>query len=142
MDADYSQIELRVLAHITGDEMMQKSFVEGMDIHTKTASQVFNVPIEQVTSEMRRSAKAVNFGIVYGISDFSLAKDINVTRKEAARFIENYLSVFSNVKKYMEDIAEYGNKHGYVETLFHRIRHIPELKSSNFQIRSFGKELP
>lgn len=141
VDADYSQIELRVLAHITGDEMMQKSFVEGMDIHTKTASQVFNVPIEQVTSEMRRSAKAVNFGIVYGISDFSLAKDINVTRKEAARFIENYLSVFSNVKKYMEDIVEYGNKHGYVETLFHRIRHIPELKSSNFQIRSFGKRV-
>ncbi len=141
VDADYSQIELRVLAHITGDEMMQKAFIEGMDIHTKTASQVFNVPVDEVTADMRRNAKAVNFGIVYGISDFSLAKDINVTRKEAARFIDNYLSIFSNVKKYMEDIVEYGKKHGYVETMFHRIRHIPELKSSNFQVRSFGKRV-
>ncbi|NMA66833.1 MAG: DNA polymerase I, partial [Clostridiaceae bacterium] len=141
VDADYSQIELRVLAHITGDEMMQKAFTEGIDIHTKTASQVFNVPVDQVTPEMRYNAKAVNFGIVYGISDFSLAKDINVTKKEAAKYINNYLSTFSNVKKYMEDIVDYGKKKGYVETMFHRIRHIPELKSSNFQVRSFGKRI-
>lgn len=141
VDADYSQIELRVLAHITGDEMMQKAFKEGTDIHTKTASQVFNIPVEQVTPEMRYSAKAVNFGIVYGISDFSLAKDINVTRKEAAKYINNYLSTFSKVKKYMDDIVEFSKKNGFVETMFHRIRHIPELKSSNFQVRSFGKRI-
>ncbi|NLU52110.1 MAG: DNA polymerase I [Clostridiaceae bacterium] len=141
VDADYSQIELRVLAHITGDEMLQKAFVEGVDIHTQTASQVFKVPLDEVTSEMRRSAKAVNFGIIYGISDFSLAKDINVTRKEAARYIENYLSTYAKVKQYMEDIVEYGKEKGYVKTMFNRIRHIPELKSSNFQVRSFGKRI-
>ena len=90
---------------------------------------------------MRYSAKAVNFGIVYGISDFSLAKDINVTRKEAAKYINNYLSTFSKVKKYMDDIVEFSKKNGFVETMFHRIRHIPELKSSNFQVRSFGKRI-
>ncbi|HBR03434.1 MAG TPA: DNA polymerase I [Ruminiclostridium sp.] len=141
VDADYSQIELRVLAHITGDEMLQKAFVGGVDIHTQTASQVFRVPIEEVTSDMRRSAKAVNFGIIYGISDFSLAKDINVTRKEAARYIENYLSTFGKVREYMENIVNFARDKGYVETMFHRIRYIPELKSSNFQVRSFGKRV-
>lgn len=141
VDADYSQIELRVLAHITGDGMLKKAFVEGVDIHTLTASQVFRVPIGQVTGSMRRSAKAVNFGIVYGISDFSLAKDINVTRKEAARYIEGYLATYPKVREYMEETVKNGNEKGYVETMFHRIRHIPELKSSNFSVRSFGKRV-
>jgi len=141
VDADYSQIELRVLAHISGDEMMQKAFAEGIDIHANTASQVFHVPVDQVTPEMRRNAKAVNFGIVYGISDFSLAKDINVTRKEAARYINSYFSTYSKVKKYMDDIVEFARKNGYVETMFHRKRQIPELKSSSFQVRSFGQRI-
>lgn len=141
VDADYSQIELRVLAHITGDEMMQRAFAEGIDIHANTASQVFHVPVDQVTPEMRRNAKAVNFGIVYGISDFSLAKDINVTRKEAARYINSYFSTYSKVKKYMDDIVEFARKNGYVETMFHRKRQIPELKSSSFQVRSFGQRI-
>ena len=141
VDADYSQIELRVLAHITGDEMLQKAFVDGVDIHTLTASQVFKVPVEEVTSDMRRSAKAVNFGIVYGIGDFSLAKDINVSKKEAARYIDNYLSTYPSVREYMDDTVKYGQEKGYVETMFHRIRHIPELKSPNFQVRSFGKRV-
>lgn len=141
VDADYSQIELRVLAHITGDEMLRKAFIDGVDIHTQTASQVFRVPLDEVTPEMRRSAKAVNFGIIYGISDFSLSKDINVSRKEAARYIDNYLSTYAKVKDYMEDIVEYGKEKGYVKTMFNRIRHIPELKSSNFQVRSFGKRI-
>ena len=141
VDADYSQIELRVLAHITDDEMLKKAFVDGVDIHTLTASQVFRVPIDAVTSDMRRSAKAVNFGIVYGISDFSLAKDIGVTKKEAARYIDGYLSTYPGVRDYMETTVRTGQDKGYVETLFHRIRHIPELKSSNFQVRSFGKRV-
>jgi DNA polymerase-1 len=141
VDADYSQIELRVLAHITDDERLKKAFVDGMDIHTITASQVFHVPVDAVTSEMRRSAKAVNFGIVYGISDFSLAKDIGVTKKEAARYIDGYLSTYPGVKTYMEETVKTGEEKGYVETLFHRIRHIPELKSSNFQVRAFGKRV-
>jgi len=141
VDADYSQIELRVLAHITGDETLKKAFLEGADIHTLTASQVFRVPMEHVTPEMRRSAKAVNFGIIYGISDFSLAKDINVSRKEAARYIEGYLDTYPKVREYMDDTVRMGQEKGYVETMFHRIRHIPELKSSNFAVRSFGKRI-
>lgn len=141
VDADYSQIELRVLAHITGDEMLKKAFIDGTDIHTLTASQVFNVPIEDVTSDMRRSAKAVNFGIVYGISDFSLAKDINVTKKQAGKYIEGYLNTYPKVREYMENIAETGKEKGFVETMFHRIRYIPELKSPNFQVRAFGKRV-
>ncbi|NLI37854.1 MAG: DNA polymerase I [Clostridiaceae bacterium] len=141
VDADYSQIELRVLAHITGDETLKRAFLEGVDIHTLTASQVFSVPLDQVTPDMRRSAKAVNFGIVYGIGDFSLAKDINVSRKEAARYIEGYLDTYPKVREYMNDTVKNGQEKGYVETLFHRIRYIPELKSSNFTVRSFGKRV-
>lgn len=141
VDADYSQIELRVLAHITGDETLKKAFTEGLDIHALTASQVFGVPIDKVTSEMRRSAKAVNFGIIYGIGDFSLAKDIGVTRKEAARYIDGYLSTYPKVREYMNSIVESAQERGYVETMLHRIRYIPELKSPNFQIRSFGKRI-
>lgn len=141
VDADYSQIELRVLAHITDDAMLKKAFLEGVDIHSLTASQVFNIPVGEVTGEMRRRAKAVNFGIVYGISDFSLAKDINVTKKEAARYIDGYLSTYPKVRDYMEETVKTGTEKGYVETLFHRIRYIPELKSSNFALRSFGKRI-
>ena len=141
VDADYSQIELRVLAHITGDEVLQNAFKDKIDIHTLTASQVFNVPMNQVTSDMRRSAKAVNFGIIYGIGDFSLAKDIGVTRKEAARYIENYLSTYPRIRDYMEDTVNFGKEKGYVETMFHRVRHIPELKSPNYQVREFGKRV-
>jgi DNA polymerase-1 len=141
VDADYSQIELRVLAHITGDETLRRAFLEGVDIHTLTASQVFKVPVDQVTSGMRRSAKAVNFGIVYGISDFGLAKDINVSRKEAANYIEGYLSTYPGVREYMENTVRTAKEKGYVETMFHRVRHIPELKSSNFQVRSFGQRV-
>lgn len=140
-DADYSQIELRVLAHITNDVMLTKAFVEGVDIHTLTASQVFKVSTSEVTSEMRRRAKAVNFGIVYGIGDFSLARDIHVTKKEAALYIENYLATYPGVKIYMDETVEQGLEHGYVKTMFNRIRYIPELKSSNFQVRSFGKRV-
>ncbi|NLW01806.1 MAG: DNA polymerase I [Clostridiaceae bacterium] len=141
VDADYSQIELRVLAHITGDETLKRAFQEDADIHTLTASQVFRVPMVQVTTEMRRSAKAVNFGIIYGISDFSLAKDINVSRKEAARYIEGYLDTYPKVREYMDETVRLAQEKGYVETLFHRIRHIPELKSSNFAVRSFGRRV-
>ncbi len=141
VDADYSQIELRVLAHITGDEMLKKAFAQEMDIHTLTASQVFNVPIDQVTSDMRRSAKAVNFGIIYGIGDFSLAKDIGVTKKEAARYIEQYLSTYPKVKQYMSDTVTTAQEKGFVETMLHRVRYIPELKSPNFQVRAFGKRI-
>jgi DNA polymerase-1 len=141
VDADYSQIELRVLAHITGDEVLQNAFMDGIDIHTLTASQVFDVPLNQVTSDMRRSAKAVNFGIIYGIGDFSLAKDIGVTRKEAARYIDNYLSTYPRIRDYMENTVIFGKEKGYVETMFHRVRHIPELKSPNYQVREFGKRV-
>ncbi|NLB77961.1 MAG: DNA polymerase I [Clostridiaceae bacterium] len=141
VDADYSQIELRVLAHITGDEVLQNAFKDGIDIHTLTASQVFNVSLNQVTSDMRRSAKAVNFGIIYGIGDFSLAKDIGVTRKEAGRYIENYLSTYPRIRDYMEDTVNFGKEKGYVETMFHRVRYIPELKSPNYQVREFGKRV-
>jgi DNA polymerase-1 len=141
VDADYSQIELRVLAHITQDEVLIKAFEEGVDIHSLTASQVFNVSIDQVTEDMRRSAKAVNFGIIYGIGDFSLARDIGVTRREAARYIEGYLSTYPKVKEYMSNTVEYAKKTGYVETMFHRKRYIPELKSSNYQVREFGKRV-
>lgn len=141
VDADYSQIELRVLAHITGDEVLQNAFRDGIDIHTLTASQVFNVSMNNVTPDMRRSAKAVNFGIIYGIGDFSLAKDIGVSRKEAARYIENYLSTYPRIRDYMENTVKFGKEKGYVETMFHRVRHIPELKSPNYQVREFGKRV-
>ena len=141
VDADYSQIELRLLAHIAGDEHMIAAFRTGEDIHTVTASQVFGVPPEQVTHEMRRRAKAVNFGIVYGISDFSLSQDIGVTRAEAKAYMEKYFATFPGVRKYMDDIVERARADGYVETLFHRRRDLPELKSSNFNLRSFGERV-
>lgn len=141
VDADYSQIELRILAHIAKDRHMIEAFSSGMDIHTATAAQVFDVEPSSVTPLMRRHAKAVNFGIVYGISEFSLAEDIGVTRKEARAYIDNYLANYSGVRQYMHDIVETAKRDGYVTTLFGRRRNLPELKSSNFNIRSFGERV-
>ena len=141
VEADYSQIELRLLAHIAGDEHMIAAFRTGEDIHTVTASQVFGVPPEQVTHEMRRRAKAVNFGIVYGISDFSLSQDIGVTRAEAKAYMEKYFEKYSGVHAYMTQVVERAKADGYVSTLMGRRRWLPELKSSNFNLRSFGERV-
>lgn len=141
LDADYSQIELRVLAHITGDENMIDAFLRNEDIHASTASKVFGIPVEEVTSTMRSRAKAVNFGIIYGIGDFSLAKDLGITRKEARKYIDGYLDRYPKVKQYMHDIIEQGKTYGFVTTLFNRRRYLPELKSRNFNIRSFGERI-
>ncbi len=138
LDADYSQIELRVLAHISEDEHMIQAFNNNEDIHRQAASKVFNIPYEKVTSEERSKAKAVNFGIVYGISDFGLAEQIGSSRKEAKQYIDQYLEKYSGIKKFMEDIVEKAKEQGYVETLFNRRRYIPELKSSNYMVRQFG----
>ena len=141
VDADYSQIELRVLSHIADDRNMQAAFCNGQDIHTATAAQVFGVPAEQVTPLQRRHAKAVNFGIVYGISEFSLAEDIGVSRWEAKEYIENYLTNFSGVRKYMKQVVEEARERGYTLTLYGRRRYIPELKSSNFNVRQGAERM-
>lgn len=141
VDADYSQIELRLLAHISGDQTMIRAFLDGVDIHTVTASQVFGVPTDAVTSEMRKSAKAVNFGIVYGISDFSLAQDIGVSRKEAARYIENYMARYPDVSAYLDSAIDFGRKNGYVTTLYGRRREIPELSAHNKMTVAFGERV-
>lgn len=141
IDADYSQIELRILAHVSKDEVMQVAFNEGADIHTTTASQVFHVDRSDVTKLMRSRAKAVNFGIVYGISDYGLSQDLNISRKEAKEYIDNYLRKFSGVHEFMDEIVETGKEQGYVETLFHRRRYIPELSAKNFSVRSFGERI-
>lgn len=141
VDADYSQIELRVLAHITDDVNMIEAFVKNEDIHASTASKVFGVPLEEVNSSLRSKAKAVNFGIVYGIGDFNLSKDLGITRKEARTYIDGYLDKYANVKKYMNDIVAQGKELGYVTTMFGRRRYLPELKSSNFNVRSFGERI-
>ena len=138
LDADYSQIELRVLAHISGDEHMIEAFLNDEDIHKQAASKVLGILIEEVTHEQRSNAKAVNFGIVYGISDFGLAGQLGVSRKEAKGYIDQYLEKYSGIKKFMDDIVEETKGKGYVETLFHRKRQIPELKSSNYMVRQFG----
>ncbi|MEC0167590.1 DNA polymerase I [Paenibacillus graminis] len=137
--ADYSQIELRVLAHISGDERMKEAFVEDMDIHTKTAMDVFGVSADQVDSNMRRSAKAVNFGIVYGISDYGLSQNLNISRKEASQFIEQYFEVFKGVRRYMDEIVVEARKQGYVTTLLERRRYLPEINAKNFNLRSFAE---
>jgi DNA polymerase-1 len=137
--ADYSQIELRVLAHISGDEKLIQAFKANMDIHTKTAMEVFHVSEEEVTSNMRRQAKAVNFGIVYGISDYGLSQNLGISRKEAGKFIERYLNTYPGVKAYMDDIVQVTKQKGYVSTLLHRRRYIPEITSRNFNIRSFAE---
>ena len=138
IDADYSQIELRVLAHISQDKHMLEAFRNNEDIHKQAASKVLGIPIEEVTKEQRSSAKAVNFGIVYGISDFGLAEQIGVSRKEAKQYIEQYLEKYDGIKKFMDDIVEKAKEQGYVETLFNRRRYIPELKASNYMVRQFG----
>ena len=141
VDADYSQIELRLLAHISGDEAMQQAFLSGEDFHTVTAARVFHVPQNQVTHQMRSRAKAVNFGIVYGISAFSLSQDIGVTVAEAKEYMERYFATYTGVKQYMEQVVSQARERGYVETLWHRRRALPELKSSNFNMRSFGERV-
>ena len=141
VDADYSQVELRLLAHISGDETMQQAFLSGEDFHTLTAAKVFHVAPEEVTGQMRSRAKAVNFGIVYGISAFSLAQDIGVTVAEAKEYMERYFDTYRGVKHYMEQVVDKAREQGYVETIMHRRRVLPELKSSNFNMRSFGERV-
>lgn len=139
VSADYSQIELRVLAHIAEDENMISAFKAGLDIHKKTASEVFGVPLEEVSSSQRSKAKAVNFGIVYGISDFGLSQNLGISRKDAAFYIQTYLDKFPKIRDYMKDIVEFARKNGYVTTLFGRRRYIPDITSSNHTIRSFAE---
>ena len=141
VDADYSQIELRVLAHIAEDAVMQNAFISGLDIHSATAAQVFDVEFADVTPLQRRHAKAVNFGIVYGISEFSLAEDIGVSRYEAKAYIDNYLNNYAGVRKYMKDVVVNARESGYTQTMFGRKRYIPELKASNFNIRSGAERI-
>ena len=141
VDADYSQIELRVLAHISGDATMIDAFRKGEDIHARTAAEVYGVPFDQVTHQMRSASKAVNFGIVYGISAFSLSQDIGVSVAEAKAYMEAYFATFPGVRKYMDEVVEKAREMGYVETLLHRRRDLPELKSSNFNLRSFGERV-
>jgi len=141
VDADYSQIELRILAHCSGDEQLISAYKEAKDIHRMTASQVFHVPFDEVTDLQRRNAKAVNFGIVYGISSFGLSEDLSITRKEASQYIDNYFNTYPGIKKFLDDAVIHAKEHGYVTTLFGRRRPVPELSSSNFMQRSFGERV-
>ncbi len=138
VDADYSQIELRVLSHISEDTNMVNAFLHDEDIHKQAASKVFDIPIDEVTKEQRSSAKAVNFGIVYGISDFGLAEQLNIPKKEAKKYIDQYLEKYNGIKSFMDNVVESAKEKGYVETLFHRRRYIPELSSNNYMVRQFG----
>lgn len=141
VDADYSQVELRVLAHLSGDDVMKNAFLNNVDIHATTASEVFEVPIDAVTPLQRRHAKAVNFGIVYGISAFGLSEDLGISRKEASDFIAKYYDTYKSIKTYLDEQVTHAKENGYVTTMFGRIRPIPELKSSNFMQRSFGERV-
>ena len=141
VDADYSQIELRVLAHLSGDENLIEAYKEAQDIHRMTASQVFHVPFEEVTDLQRRNAKAVNFGIVYGISSFGLSQDLSITRKEAAEYIENYFATYPKIKGFLDGLVTEAKEQGYVETMFQRRRPVPEIRSGNFMQRSFGERV-
>ena len=141
LDADYSQIELRVLAHMSGDEKLIAAYKEAEDIHRLTASQVFHVPLDEVTPLQRRNAKAVNFGIVYGISSFGLSQDLSITRKEAAAYIQKYFETYPSIKGFLDGLVEQGKEKGYVASMFGRRRPVPELKSSNFMQRSFGERV-
>ncbi len=141
LDADYSQIELRILAHCSGDEHLINAYKESQDIHRLTASQVFHTPFDEVTDLQRRNAKAVNFGIVYGISSFGLSQDLSITRKEAAQYIENYFETYPGIKRFLDDSVAYAKDNGYAITLFGRRRPVPELKSSNFMQRNFGERV-
>lgn len=141
LDADYSQIELRILAHCSGDEQLIRAYREAQDIHRMTASQVFHIPFDEVTELQRRNAKAVNFGIVYGISSFGLSQDLSITRKEAAQYIDRYFETYPGIKQFLDEQVEHAKENGYVVTLFGRRRPVPELKSSNFMQRSFGERV-
>lgn len=141
VDADYSQIELRILAHCSGDEQLIQAYREARDIHRMTASQVFHTPFDEVTDLQRRNAKAVNFGIVYGISSFGLSQDLSITRKEAAKYIEDYFETYPGIKKFLDDSVAHAREKGYAVTLFGRRRPVPELKSSNFMQRNFGERV-
>ena len=141
IDADYSQIELRVLAHLANDKKMQEAFSNDIDIHTKTASEVFDTPIDEVTKLQRSEAKAVNFGIIYGISDYGLSQNLNIPRKRAKEYIENYLDTYPQIKKYMKDIVKKAKEEGFVNTIFNRRRYVPEINSKNFNVRSFGERV-
>ena len=141
VDADYSQIELRVLAHISGDETLIQAYREAKDIHRITASQVFHIPFDQVTDLQRRNAKAVNFGIVYGISSFGLSQDLSITRKEASEYIAQYFVTYPKIKEFLDRTVEEAKREGYVSTMFGRRRPVPELRSSNFMQRSFGERV-
>jgi len=141
LDGDYSQIELRLLAHISGDDTLIDAFKHGVDIHALTASQVFHVPFEEVTPLQRSNAKAVNFGIVYGISAFALSEDLKISQKEAQRYIDGYFEKYPQIKAYIENTISYAMEHGYVETLYHRKREIPEILASNYNLREFGKRV-
>lgn len=141
VDADYSQIELRILAHCSGDEQLISAYKNAQDIHRMTASQVFDTPFDEVTDLQRRNAKAVNFGIVYGISSFGLSQDLSITRKEAAQYIENYFQTYPGIKEFLDNSVAQAKEKGYVSTLYGRRRPVPELKSSNFMQRSFGERV-
>ena len=141
IDADYSQIELRIMAHLSGDASLIEAFNSGADIHAITASKVFHVPMEEVTALMRRNAKAVNFGIIYGISAFGLSEDLGISRKDAKDFIEEYFATFPGVKEYLDRCVSDAKKNGYVVSMFKRRRPMPELVSSNFMQRSFGERV-
>ena len=141
LDADYSQIELRVLAHMSGDQTLIQAYQQAQDIHRLTASQVFHVPFDQVTPLQRRNAKAVNFGIVYGISSFGLSQDLSITRKEAADYIQKYFETYPKIKEFLDDLVETAREKGYASTMYGRRRPVPELKSSNFMQRSFGERV-
>lgn len=141
IDADYSQIELRIMAHLSGDPGFIKAFQEEADIHTRTAAEIFQVAENQVTGEMRSSAKAVNFGIIYGISDFGLSNNLNISRQQARRYIDDYLQRYASVKTFMDEVVIQARERGFVTTLLHRIRYIPEINSKNFNLRSFGERM-
>ena len=141
VDADYSQIELRVLAHMSGDEKLIEAYREAKDIHAATASQVFHVPYSEVTDQMRRNAKAVNFGIVYGISSFGLSQGLSISRKEAQDYIDQYFLTYPSIRTFLDDLVNSAKEKGYAVSLFGRRRPIPELKSSNFMQRNFGERV-
>jgi len=138
VDADYSQVELRVLAHMSKDEIMCNAFNEDQDIHTICASQIFDVPVDKVSKQLRSRAKAVNFGIVYGISEFGLSEQTGINMKEAKNYIDSYLEKYNGIKTFMDNCVETAKNKGYVETLYHRRRYIPELNSNNYMVRKFG----
>ncbi|MCD7778029.1 MAG: DNA polymerase, partial [Clostridiales bacterium] len=140
-DGDYSQIELRVLAHLSKDETLINAFKNGEDIHRLTASQAFNIPLEEVTPLQRQNAKAVNFGIVYGISAYSLSQDLHITRAEAQRYIDGYFERYPNVKVFLNDCVKFAEEKGYSVTMYNRIRHIPEISAGNFNLRAFGERV-